>query len=480
MTKTKLSSGSTPLAQGGIATVLSETDNFKKHINDTLMAGAYHNKKNVVEYIIKKAPEAIKKLMELGINFEKKNGKFDLGLEGGHSKNRIVHIKDMTGSAIEEALIKKIRANKKITVLENAFALDLIVKKKECKGVIVYRKRKKSTKNKLRKNLTNKNTTAILTKAVILATGGAGQIFSHTTNPSESKGDGIALAARVGAKIQDMEFIQFHPTALAYKKNSRHFLLSEALRGEGAVLLNKYKKRFVNELLPRDMVTQKIYEEQKKGAVYLVFQGKNESEIKNRFPGINEYLKKNYHLNLAKDLIPVTPVAHYLCGGIVVNLKSQTSIKNLFAVGECAYTGLHGANRLASNSLLEAAVFGMEIGKNLPKIKKMDKKLQKNMTQINSQNMKKIIKKIETLKIKNGLSDKKLSKKIQDIMWEKVGIIRTKKSLETALHELQNIKKITHKNIPPETENLLETSLLICKQAIKRKKSLGCHWTQEF
>lgn len=474
VTKTKLSSGSTPLAQGGIAAVLSSTDNFKKHISDTLKAGAHHNKKNVVEYIVKKAPEAIRKLTEFGINFEKKNGKFDLSLEGGHSKNRIVHVKDMTGAAIEETLIKNIRADRKITILENTFALDLIVEKKECKGVFIYKKRKKSQK------ISTKKINKILTNSIILATGGTGQIFSHTTNPVESTGDGIAIAARAGAKIQDMEFIQFHPTALAYIKNGRHFLLSEALRGEGAVLLNKYKKRFVRELLPRDIVTRKIYEERKKGPAYLTFQGKKESDIKKRFPGIYEHLKKNYGLNLAKDLIPVTPVAHYLCGGIAVDLKSRTSIKNLFAVGECAYTGLHGANRLASNSLLEAAVFAMEIEKHLPKIKKMDKKSQKKMTQIMNQKIKKIIEKIETLKMKNGLPDKKLSKKIQQIMWEKVGIIRTKKGLNGAFQELQKIRKNTEKNISPETKNLLETSLLICKQTIKRKKSLGCHWIEKF
>ena len=227
VTKKKLSSGATPYAQGGIAAVISGTDNFKKHVKDTMRAGAYYNSKKVVEYVVRKGPQSIQKLATLGVRFdqEKNNAKknFALGLEGGHSENRIVHVRDVTGKAIEEALIKKVRNHKKVTIWEDTLALDLIVEKKICKGI---------------KLLRNKKIIKVPAQVVILCTGGAGQIFAHTTNPTESTGDGIAIALRAGARVRDMEFIQFHPTAFFKKEKNQHFLLSEAIRGEGAILIN--------------------------------------------------------------------------------------------------------------------------------------------------------------------------------------------------------------------------------------------------
>lgn len=448
VTKKKLSSGATPYAQGGIAAVVSGTDNFAKHIEDTMKAGAYHNTKKVVEYVVRKGPKAIQKLMALGVQFD-----CTLGLEGGHSENRIIHVKDITGKAIEEALIKKVRSRKNITIWENTYLLDLIVEKKICKGV---------------KLLRGKKIIKIEAQAVILCTGGVGQVFSHTTNPAESTGDGIAIALRAGARVRDMEFIQFHPTAFIKKENNRHFLLSEGIRGEGAILINHKGKRFTNELAPRDIVSRAIYQEQRNGKVFLTFEntesseGKNPAELKKRFPEIFRYLQKNGYI-LGENPVPIIPVAHYLCGGIEVDLHSQTSIKNLFAIGECACTGLHGANRLASNSLLEAAVFASEIGRVLGGGENLQKILSHNF-------------KISTITNKNILKthilkNKKIIQKIQKIMWEKSGIMRTQKGLQKALSQLKKI----HNHESQEVRNLATVAIAICQHALRRKKSLGCH-----
>ncbi len=454
VTKTKLFSGSTPLAQGGIAAVLQKNagknkDSITKHIEDTLRAGAYHNNKKAVEYILKHAEKSIEHLEKLGIHFDREEGKIAAGLEGGHSENRIIHIKDSTGKTIEEQLIARVREHKNITIWENTFALDLITDKKKCVGMKVMKK------NKIE---------IIRSESVVLATGGIGQIFQHTTNPKESTGDGIALAVRAGAKTKDMEFIQFHPTAFGKKAGGRHFLFSEALRGEGAVLLNKDKKRFINELLPRDIVARAIHQEQKKGPVFLSFQEskKTAATIEKRFPGVSDYCKKNGYC-LTTDHIPITPVQHYLCGGIAVNLRCETSIKNLFAVGECAHTGLHGANRLASNSLLEAAVLGAEIGKNLPK----------------NTHQKLSIKTIShppSTTPPSKLKNKVIEQKVQKIMWQYLGIVRTKNGMQKAQSELTALTKTAEKF--PETRNILVVARKVADEAFKRKKSLGCHWME--
>lgn len=444
VTKKKLSSGSTPYAQGGIAAVLSGTDHFEKHIEDTMKAGAFHNSREVVKYVVQKGPQAIQKLIEFGVKFDQeKNKNLALGLEGGHSENRIIHAKDATGRIIEKALIAKVRSHKNITIWENTLALDLIIEKKTCKGIRLLR---------------NKKIIKVPTQVVVLCTGGTGQVFAHTTNPTESTGDGIAIALRAGAGVRDMEFIQFHPTAFFKKENNRHFLLSEAIRGEGGILINHEGKRFTKELAARDILSRAIYEEQKHGKVFLTFENTKSTkrkkllELKKRFPEIFTHLKKNGYI-LGKNPIPITPVAHYLCGGIEVNLRSETSIKNLFAIGECARTGLHGANRLASNSLLEAAVFASEIGGNLPKIQQTNFK----------------IKEISEKNISN--THQKIIKKIQEIMWQEVGIIRTKNGLQKAFSQLNKFKN--HKS--REVKNLATVAIAICKQALQRKKSLGCH-----
>lgn len=330
ISKANLDDCATNLAQGGIAAVISPEDSFTSHIQDTLRAGAFHNQKKTVEILVKEGPEAIKWLQQQGVIFDK-----NPGLEAAHSYRRVMRISDFSGREIEKALLKKIKQNKNIKVLENCLVRDLLMEKKQCFGV-------RTTKN-------------IYGEKVILATGGVGQIYTYTTNPKVATGDGLAMAYRAGCKLVDLEFIQFHPTAL--KDNSSPlFLLSESLRGEGAYLVNEKSERFISELAPRDILSRAIIKEQKRGDVYLDISYRGEKFIKKRFPNIYRELKKR-GFNLAKEKIPITLAAHYSCGGIKVDEYGRTNVKNLFAFGEVACTGVHGANRLASNSLLEAVVF---------------------------------------------------------------------------------------------------------------------------
>ena len=378
-----------------------------------------------------------------------KNGVLALKREGGHGMHRIVHPLDHTGQKVAETLINKVRQNKKITILEDAFAADLLVKNKVCCGVrVIY---KNTFMNFFGSN-------------VVLATGGLGQIYSPTTNPVTATRDGIALAHKAGCRMQDLEFIQFHPTALN-KGKSPLFLLSETLRGHGAKLLDKNGKRFMvgihalEELAPRDIVSRVMFAEEKKGAVYLDM--RHIKNLKKDFPLICAKLK-SLKINPATELVPVTAVAHYSCGGVVTDLKGKTSVKHLYAAGEVACTGLHGANRLASNSLLEAAVMGKQVGENLEKPLKT-------------------IPLFPIPKIKKQNPAKKLIVKIQNLMWKGVGIIRNAKNLQKTVKEIATIQK----QLPAPTDRqsaeahfLAQTALLVAKSAAARKRSLGCHFIE--
>ncbi|MFC1811038.1 L-aspartate oxidase [Patescibacteria group bacterium] len=448
VTKKKIIEAATNYAQGGIAAVLDKLDDYKKHINDTLKAGAFHNNKQAVQYMVKNGPKEIQKLQSIGVPFAEEQGRLKLTKEGGHSRRRVAFVGDRTGHSIEKALIKAVHSNPNIEIWEDTFAIDLLStsnllsKSNKCYGVSI---------------LKNNRAENIFASAVILATGGLGQVYKHTTNPRISTGDGVAMAARAGAKMQDLEFIQFHPTALNVPRKSK-FLLTEALRGEGAKLLNHKGKRFVDELLPRDKVSRAIYKESKKGPVYLDISHKNPKEIQKRFPHIYKELKKRGY-DLSREQIPVSPAAHYSCGGVKVNLKGETSVQNLYAFGEVACTGVHGANRLASNSLLEAVVFSEIISENIKK------RLQKNPS------------KFPKPRFAQTSNHQSLKQKIKKIMWEKVGIVRNKSDLDDALYKLEQIQFAPSKNIAAlETKNLLESAILITKAAIKRKKSIGCHF----
>jgi len=440
ITKETLKDSNTWWAQGGIAAAIAPTDSVQKHIDDTLIAGHYKNNVKAVEFIIKRAPEAIKQLQKLGIKFTTTDQKnISLHREGGHQEARIVHHKDQTGRAIEEGLIKKLRRQKNITILEHTFAQDLLVNKNECFGVSVIHK--KTTKN-------------YFAKITILATGGFGQIYEKTTNPINATGDGIAMAAHAHAKITDLNYVQFHPTALDIETSPLP-LLTEALRGAGAYLLNSKGQRFMlkkhklAELAPRDVVSSIMVKEQKTGKVYLDLRHIPKSQLMKSFPAIYKKIKQN-GLDPQKDVIPITPAAHYACGGVETDLKAQTSIKRLYACGEVAYTGLHGANRLASNSLLEAMVMSNQVVKaplkKISQIPDFEKKSSpKNIIQT---------------------SDQKIIDQIKKIMWKYAGVIQTKIGLKTGLKKLEALNKnYKQKNLIPQ--NMLETSILVIKSSLQ-------------
>lgn len=463
ITKKELMESNTNYAQGGIAAVLNKKDSFKQHIEDTLKAGCYLNNRKAVAIMVREAPKQIQALIDFGVGFNREQGHLALTQEGGHSARRIAHVKDATGKEIERALIFNARHNKNITTFESHIAVDLISKKNKCLGAVVFDNERKKID-------------VFLGKAVILATGGAGQVFSRNCNPKIATGDGIAMAYRAKAKIKDMEFFQFHPTALA-KKGKPTFLISETVRGEGGILKNKAGEAFMakyhllKDLAPRDIVSRAIYRESKMGPIYLDIRHRGSANIKKRFPYIYNELWW-YGVFMDKEMIPVAPAAHYLCGGIATNTYGETNIKGLYAFGEAARTGVHGANRLASNSLLECMVFSSRALHAAKKYIKKSSKLQ-------------VISSKLPLKI-NTKRDKRinsLKKQIQKIMWERVGIIREPRKMKAALRQLNNIaKKINkiynkgvNKNII-ELRNLNTVAILITKAALARKKSVGAHF----
>ncbi|TRX39771.1 L-aspartate oxidase [Flavobacterium restrictum] len=358
ITKSYEDESNTKYAQGGIAIVTDKTqDSYKKHIDDTLICGDGLCDLGVVEMVVTEGPQRLKELMDWGAKFDKNsNGTLDLGKEGGHSKNRVVHHKDQTGYEIERAILGQVHQKKNINVLDHHFALDLITQNNACFGAYALDEKTKEIIT-FKSNLT------------VLATGGIGHLYGHTTNPIIATGDGIAMAFRANAQIADMEFIQFHPTALYDASLGSKFLISEAVRGFGAYLRTKNGNRFMldyderGELASRDIVSQSIDLELKKGeneCVYLDCTHLDRDAFIKHFPMIYERCK-TLGIAIENDWIPVIPAQHYLCGGITVDTNGKTSVENLFACGECSRTGLHGANRLASNSLLEALVYSDKI-----------------------------------------------------------------------------------------------------------------------
>jgi len=373
ITKKQKAESNTNYAQGGIAAVMDENDNFELHVNDTLDCGAGLCNVEAVKKIVYEGPERIKELMDMGASFSKENGELMLGKEGGHSRNRIIHSKDLTGKEIERALLNKITKNENIKIYEYYCAIDVLT----VKNLVRKNRNKNSCYGIYALNVKSNKVEKIISGKTILATGGAGQVYMHTTNPAIATGDGVAMGYRAGCEIANMEFIQFHPTTL-YEKNkdensSQVFLITEAVRGAGAVLktmkgkefMHKYDKR--KSLAPRDIVARAIDNEMKKsGDPYVCLDLKNigTERIKREFPNIYKYcLSKG--IDITKEMIPVVPAAHYSCGGIKTDLNGKTKIENLYASGEVTMTGVHGANRLASNSLLEAMVFSDAIYKSI-------------------------------------------------------------------------------------------------------------------
>ena len=469
LTKSKLKESSTEYAQGGIAVALGDKDSPHLHMEDTLKAGANFCDPKAVEVLVTEGPECVEELIELGTKFDKIEGKYKTTLEAAHQRPRILHARgDATGAEIEGSLSEKVIKENKIKIKENIFVLDILTEHNTCYGLLV-----------LDNNI--KEIIAYLAKSTILASGGAGQLFSSTTNPDVATGDGIAMAYRAGAKVADLEFIQFHPTAL-YHQGSPKFLISEAVRGEGAILKNIKGESFMQsyhslvELAPRDIVARAITDQMKKTKRDYVYLDATKIKYKfsKRFPTI---YKNCLELNIdpGKDYIPVAPAAHYTMGGIKTDISGQTNILNLYACGECASTGVHGANRLASNSLLEGLVFGNRIAQKI-KENKLSFSLKRDEEINISYNIPR--------KKYQEFNPEKVKKELQKLMWDKVGIIRNSSDLKKAQQKINELKLIFTSELKTieefELANLVILADMITNSALQREESRGAHYRKDF
>lgn len=485
VTKKKEFDTNTNQAQGGIASVISPDDSFEEHIRDTLKAGAGLCNENTVEVLVKEGPERITELMEWGASFSMKegmeNGKtLDLGREGGHSRNRIVHAADLTGREIESTLLKRIREIPAITVFENHTAVDLLTQHQlktgteggvRCYGAYIL-----DNQSGVVRTFTAKMT--------LIATGGSGQVYLHTTNPEIATGDGIAMAFQAGALIADMEFIQFHPTAF-FDKNEPGpaFLISEAVRGEGAILLNSRGERFMEkvhplkDLAPRDIVARAIDRELKRLGetnVFLDISFKGREELEARFPNILKHCMDR-GIDISRQPIPVVPAAHYLCGGVVSDVNGRTSIRNLYVSGESACTGVHGANRLASNSLLEGLVFSHRAfcdARDRLEHNTIDTPAFPDWDKEGTFDLE------EWILVQHDIVE------VKRIMWDYVGIVRSDLRLQRAYNRIMLLAEEIHNAYRRSTitaelvvlRNLATVAKLIIRSAMARKDSIGLHF----
>lgn len=472
ITKETLEISNSVLAQGGIAVSLDEqNDSPTLHFKDTLFAGAGLCDEKSVWVLVEEAAENIRNLCRIGVNFDKSGNHLSLTREGAHSVNRIIHSGDTTGKEVCDKLIEEARRKENITIYERFFAVDLIVEHGQCKGVIVYDELQDEIK-------------IIRANAVVVATGGFGQIYSHTTNPEVATGDGVGMCLRAGAEAMDMEFVQFHPTVLYHPKD-KSFLISEAVRGEGAQLKNVYGERFMQkyhelgELAPRDVVSRANFEEMSITAsenVFLDITFQSREHLENRFPNIFKTCL-DYGIDISKDYIPVAPAEHYCMGGIRTDVDGQTNIKGLYACGEVACTGIHGANRLASNSLLEGLVFGRKIAK---EIAEGDKK---GVPELFANNIGSEEKYHSNKENDNLLREMK--KEIQNTMTRYVGIVRNEQGLKKAEETIKNIRQRYSdlegfSLIKLEVANMLTVARLVVESALERQESRGAHYRSDF
>lgn len=486
VTKAAADEGSTKYAQGGIAAVIYDTDSFDKHIQDTLIAGAGMCDEDTVRMTITEAPERIKELIRYGVHFDKRSdGLYDLHREGGHSNFRILHHKDNTGAEVERGLLEEVKNHPNITLLEHQYAVEIITQHHlgqwvthhtpniECYGAYVLDSRTKKVET-------------YLAKITMLATGGIGNVYTTTTNPITATGDGVAMVHRARGKVSDMEFVQFHPTSLYNPAERPAFLITEAMRGAGAILkdlkgnefMQKYDSRL--SLAPRDIVARAIDNEMKLSGddhLYLDARHLGKAALMEGFPNI--YAKcLDLGINIAKDMIPIRPAAHYQCGGIVVDKYGESSIHHLYAAGECSRTGLHGGNRLASNSLLEAIVYAHNAAMDaIEKVKNISYR-----TDVPSWNAEGLIFNEEMVLVTQT------RKELQEIMSNYVGIVRSDLRLKRAYDRLSLIYKETedlyNRSVLTEElselRNLIACAYLIIRAAANRHESIGLHYSVDY
>ena len=492
VTKKEHTESNTNYAQGGIASVLARDDSFDLHIRDTLHAGAGLCRSDAVELIVREGPRMVENLMRWGVAFTKKRGgALALGREGGHSKNRIVHAADLTGREIEHVLVENVQADDHIAVYADHIAIDLITEHHLLGIADTLR-----PKEEQREHVTCWGAYALdtktgqvkkfLAKIILLATGGAGQIYLHTTNPRIATGDGIAMVYRAGGAVGNLEFMQFHPTSL-YHPESQSFLISEAVRGYGGHLITRKGEPFMERyhkmgsLAPRDIVARAIDHEMKRSGepcVYLDVTGKDPEETKERFPNIFRKCL-SLGMDLTRDPIPVVPAAHYMCGGVQTDLWGRTAIRGLYACGEVAFTGVHGANRLASNSLLEALVFSERAHRDAVEALQENRSSFPSIPEWNEE---------DTFNTEEWVIMAHDREEIRRLMWDYVGIVRSNFRLKRAQRRIRLISeeveafykrtKVTNDLI--ELRNIATVAELIVRSALMRKESRGLHYTTDY
>ncbi|EKE84812.1 L-aspartate oxidase [Idiomarina xiamenensis] len=482
LSKGPLTEGSTFYAQGGIAAVFDEGDSIESHIEDTLVAGAGLCDRAAVEYTTQHAKESLQWLIDIGVGFDQLdsvNGepRYHLNREGGHSHRRILHAADATGRAVQTTLLEQVRQHPNIELLESYNAVDLITgrqlgREAGCYGAYIWNRKREQVET-------------VAARFVALATGGASKVYQYTSNPDVASGDGIAMAWRAGCRVSNMEFNQFHPTCL-YHPSAQTFLLTEALRGEGAILKRPDGSRFMPqfhelaELAPRDVVARAIdYEMKRLGAdcMYLDISHKPADFIKEHFPTIYQKCL-SLGIDMTQQPLPVVPAAHYTCGGVRTDLNAHTDLPGLYAIGEVAYTGLHGANRMASNSLLECLVFARAAAADMRE-RLADKP---RLTHLPAWDESLVGNSDEEVVIQHNWHELRL------FMWDYVGIVRTTKRLERALHRIQLLQQEIHEyyanfrvsNNLLELRNLVQVAELIVRSAMQRKESRGLHYTLDY
>jgi len=483
VSKREILDSSSQWAQGGVAAVMSVDDSIESHVKDTEFVGGGLTDPKVAHFVASHGKEAIQWLTDLNVPFsrDETTHQFHLTKEGGHSHRRVVHARDATGKAIQKTLSEKVKAHPNIKILENHIAVDLITEKKSLKV------EKIKSNRCLGAYVLNNKTGKVMTvssQETILAAGGVSKVYLYTTNPDVSTGDGVAMAWRAGCRVANMEFIQFHPTCL-YHPKAKSFLISEIVRGEGGLLKLPDGSRFMDEydergeLASRDIVARAIdFEMKKRGidCVYLDISHKSPDFIKSQFPTIYARCLE-LGIDITKEWIPVVPAAHYSCGGVMTNLSGQTDLAHLYAIGETAYTGLHGANRLASNSLLECLVFGDAVAKHI-----LHSKIESSSFDLPHWDESRVTDADEEILITHTWNE------LRRFMWNYVGIVRTNKRLSRALHRIHMLRdevhefytnfKVSHNLI--ELRNLLQVAELIVESAIARHESRGLHFSRDY